>query len=164
MTKSFRQTIYFFLLLCIANLIAGIFNQSHNYTGSLVDLLESMPGLGITSIIFWIGCQWKPQTKIRLFFIPVLRILFWTVIVAWGFWNNNRIASEDFLNVNNELFFWWTSLKILTPKLREYSEIVELFVVDILSIAVGQLLLIYSAIFLEYRIFNLKTKYINNGS
>lgn len=128
------------------------------------DVLESMPELGVTSFIFWIGCQWKPHTKLRLFFLPVLRILFWTLIVALGLWNSNRIASEDFLYAKNELFFWWTSLKTLTPALRDYNVIVELFVVDILSIAVGQLLLIYSAIFLEYRIFNIKTKYIDNGS
>lgn len=164
MTKSFRQTLNFFLLLSIANIIAGIFNQTHNYAGNFKDVLESMPLLVITSIIFWIGCQWKPQTKIRLFFLPLLRILFWTLIVAWGFWNSNRIASEDFLYANNKLFFWWTSLKILTPTLRDYNEIVELALIDILSIAVGQLLLIYLAIFLEYRIFNLKTKYIDNRS
>jgi hypothetical protein len=164
MTTSFRQTIFFFLLLSIANLTAGIFNQTHNYAGSLKDVIESMPGLGVTSFIFWIGCQWKSQTKLRLFFLPLLRILFWILIVASGFWNNNRMASEDFLYANNELFFWWTSLKILTPTLREYNVIVELFVVDILSIAVGQLLLIYITILLDRRIFKLKKHNYDNGS
>ena len=164
MTTSFRQTIYFFLLLCIANLISGIFNQTHNYAGSLKDVFESMSGLGVTSFIFWIGCQWKPQTKLRLFFLPLLRILFWTLIVASGFYNSNRMASEDFLYANNELFFWWTSLKILTPALRDYNVIVKLFVIDILSIAVGQLLLIYITILLDRRIFNLKKHNYDNGS
>ncbi|MBW6482701.1 MAG: hypothetical protein K0B10_06535 [Vicingaceae bacterium] len=163
MTTSLRHTIYFFLLLCIANIIAGIFNQTHNYTGSLIDVLESMPGLGMTSLIFWIGCQWKPHTKIRLFFLPILRTLFWTLIVVSGFWSKNRMSSEDFLYANNELFFWWTSLKIVTPTIRDYNVIVELALIDILSIAVGQLLLIYSAILLDSKIFNLKTKYIDNG-
>jgi len=164
MTTSLRHTIYFFLFLCIANIIAGIFNQTHNTTGSLKDVLESMPGLGMTSLIFWIGCQWKPHTKLRLFFLPILRTIFWTLIVVSGFWSNNRMPYEDFLYANNELFFWWTSLKIVTPTIRDYNEILELALIDILSIAVGQLLLIYSAILLDSRIFNLKTKYIDNRS
>jgi hypothetical protein len=164
MTTSFRQTIYFFLLLCIANLIAGIFNQTHNYAGSLKDVFESMPGLGVTSLIFWIGCQWKPQTNLRILFLPLLRILFWTLIVASGFWNNNIMPSEDFLNANNELFFWWTSLKILTPTLMDYNVLIELFLVDIFSIAVGQLLLIYLTTLLDSRIFNLKKHNFDNGS
>jgi hypothetical protein len=164
MTTSFRQTICFFLLLCIANLTAGIFNQTHNYSGSLKDVLESMPGLAVTSFIFWISCQWKPLTKLRLFFLPLLRILFWTLIVVIGFWNSNRMASEDLLYANNELFFWWTSLKIMTPALRDYNEIVDLFFVDILSIAVGQLLLIYITILLDRRIFNLKKYNYDNVS
>lgn len=154
MTTSFRQTIYFFLLLSMANLIAGMFNQTHNYSGSLKDVLESMTGLGGTSFLFWLGCQWRPKTKLRLFFLPLLRTLFWTLIVVSGFWNGNRMASEDSLYANNELFFWWTSLKILFPGLRDYNELVELFLVDILGIALGQLLLIYIAIYLDRKILH----------
>jgi hypothetical protein len=156
MKTSFRQTFYFFLLLCIANLLAGMFNQTYNYSGSLKDVLESMPGLVLTSFIFWIGCQWKPQSKLRLFFLPLLRTLFWTSIVASGFWNNNRMPSEDSLYAKNELFFRWASLKILTPTIRDYNVLVELLLVDILGIAVGQLLLIYAAILLDRKIFRQK--------
>lgn len=164
MTTSFRQTVIFFLLLCIANLIAGTFNQTHNYTGSLKDVFESVPGLGLTSFIFWIGCQWKPTTNFRLFFLPNLRVLFWTLIVLIGFLNNNRMASEDFLYANNELFFWWISLKILTPTSIDYNVLIELFIVDILSIAIGQLLLTYIATLLDRQMFILKKHNFDNGS
>ena len=59
---------------------------------------------------------------------------------------------EDFLYANNELFFWWVSLKIVTPKLRDYNEFAELFLIDIFSIAIGQLLLIFVAVFIDKKI------------
>jgi hypothetical protein len=152
MTTSFRQTIYFFLLLCLVNIFAGIFNQTHNCTGSLNNVIEAVPGLIWVSFIFWISCQWRAKSKLRLFFLPLVRILFWTSIVVSGIWNNNRMASEDFLYAINEMFFWWKSLKILTATLNNYTVLVELFLIDIFAIALGQVLLIYSAIFIDRKI------------
>jgi hypothetical protein len=165
MTISFRQTIYFFLLLFTVNIFAGIFNQTYNYAGSLKDVIEVAPGLIWVSFLFWVSCQWRPKTKLRIFFLPLLRILFWTLNVASGIWNNNRMSSEDFLYANSELFYWWTSLKILTPTVRNYNVFVELFLIDIFAIALGQILLIYTAIFMDGKLLLLKkTHNLDNGS
>jgi hypothetical protein len=75
--------------------------------------------------------------------------------VLWGIIADNRMATEDFLYANNEMFFWWTSLKILTPTLRDFSEIVELILIDILAIAVGQFLIIKAAIIIENKSKNI---------
>ena len=149
MTTSLRQTIFFFLLLFAANVCAGAFNLTHNYSGSLKDAIEVAPVLIWCSFLFWVGCQWKPKTRFRLFFLPLLHILFWSLIVLSGIWSDGRMSSEDFLYANNALFFWWTSLKILTPGLRYYNEFVELFVVDIFAIALGQLLIAYATLFID---------------
>lgn len=158
LTTSFRQSIYLFMLLFTVNMFAGIFNQTYNYIGSLKEMIEVAPGLIWVSILFWISCQWKPKTKLRLYLLPLFRMLFWTLIVVSGIWGNNRMSSEDFLYANNELFFWWNTLKILTPTLRSYNAFVELFFIDILAIALGQMLLIYSAIFIDRKISLIKTR------
>src|SRR4051812_38570667 len=102
MSTSLRQTIYFFLLLFVANISAGAFNMAHNYRGSLKEVIELTPGLIWCSLIFWISCQWKPKTNARLYFLPILGTVFWLLIVLDGIWTNNRMNSEDFLYANNE--------------------------------------------------------------
>jgi hypothetical protein len=152
MSTSLKQTFYFFLLLVIANICAGTFNMTHNYKGNLKDVIEMTPGLIWCAFIFWISCQWKPKTNLRLYFLPGLRIAFWSLIVFIGIWTDKRMNSEDFLYANNELFFWWVSLKMVTPKLRDYNQFAELFLIDIFSIAIGQLLMIFAAVFIDKKI------------
>jgi len=155
MKTSIRQTVVFFLLLFFFNLLAGQYNLRHNFIGTFKDVIGSSFGLIFCSILFFISCQIKSQTNLRLYLLPICRTVFWTVIVLWGIIADNRMATEDFLYANNEMFFWWTSLKILTPTLRDFSEIVELILIDILAIAVGQFLIIKAAIIIENKSKNI---------
>lgn len=152
MSTSLKQTIYLFLLLVLFNECAYAFNVAHNYNRSLSYIIETIPGLIWCSFLFWVSCQWKTNTKLRLYLLPFFRILFWSLIVLNGIWTDNRMNSEDFLYLNNELFFWWISLKILTPTLSDSNQFLELFLVDIFAIGIGQLLLIFAAIFINKKV------------
>ncbi len=162
MTTSMRQSVIFFLLLLLANFCSGAFNLTHHYNGSISDAIETIPGLIVCSFIFWIGCQWRPKTKFRLFLLPSIRILFWSIILLYGILNKSRMYSEDLLYAVNELFFWWKSLKILTPEIRNYNEFIELFFVDIISIAIGQFLISYSTLLIDRIIVKQKSRVSTN--
>ena len=59
------------------------------------------------------------------------------------------MASEDFLYANNELFFWWITVKIITPELGSYNLFVELFGIDIFAIAIGQFIIAYVTVSID---------------
>lgn len=144
------HTIYFFTLLLIANIAGTTITYVNHDEFQLEKVWESVAGPVILSVLFWISCQWKPQTNIRIFLLPLFRTFFWTVVVTIGFWRNTRMESEDLLYAHNEfLFTWWGEIKTLTYSVRQFNEIAELFLVDIFGVAVAELLFIVAAVYLE---------------
>lgn len=139
------QSILFFFLLLIFNIFFGAYNTLYNYPGTFLDALESCFGLLICSGIFLFGTIIIKHPKKQLLFLPIFRLLFWSLIIVAGFVRNTRLVSEDLLYANNEFFFGWTTLKILCRKYGLNNEFINLIIVDILSIAIGEFILILIA-------------------
>ena len=154
MTNSFKQTIYFFVILVIANVLSGVYNVTQHFRGNLNDVKDATPILIWCSLLFWISCQWKPKTKLRYYFLPIFRICFWTIVVVDGILNNTRMISEDCLFANNEMFFWWTTIRIISTPCRNLNGFIELFVIDIFAIGIGQFFMIKAAIAFDKSISN----------
>jgi len=151
MTKSLRQTLYLFILLISANIVCGVYFRD-NYKGYWIIVLETIPMLVWCSFLFWISCQWKPKSNFRFYFLPLFRILFWTIIVIDGFQTNNRMNSEDFLYFNNGLFIWWNLIKDITQTCKVNYGLFEIYMVDIISIALVQFSMILTAVLIDKRV------------
>jgi hypothetical protein len=146
---SLRQSIIFALLLFLVNILAGQYNLQFNYAGNFQAVLDIWPAYMWCAFLYWASCQWRPATNIRLFLLPLFRTLFWSAIVMDGVLTDNRMGSEDFLFGNNEMFFWWTSLKIAIPQATFSNEFLEMFLMEIICIALGQFILIAASVWLE---------------
>ena len=129
-------------------MIAGQYNQLFNYKGDLPDVLRTATFFIEPCLIFWIGQQFK-WSLIRIVFLPFVRIALWSILVIHGIINSTRMASEDLLYHVNSFYFWWTSIKIALRDFIIENQYIELFLIDIFYIAIGQFLLILLSVYID---------------
>ena len=138
-------------LLTIVNIIGGLINQQLNYAGQLKDVLRILPIHLIFGGLFWLTCI--PKLIIdKALRLSLLRIIFWTIIVSYGFVTDSRMVSEDFLSDYNQSFcFFVNTIGLLLNKVNIgflHNQYFEIFGINIIGVALYEFVIIKIAIFL----------------
>jgi hypothetical protein len=143
MEDYLKQAFYFSILFVAFDLFAKIMLRMFWPEWRGTDLIVTLL-LGVwLGILYFVSCLfWKG--KYRQGLLPAIRVVFWGVVVLVGILNGNRMATEDLLYANNELFNVWLLFGRVVD-LRNTSESVELIFQDILLLGFFEWILIFLA-------------------
>jgi len=133
------------LLICmtVVNLVGGMINQSLNYSGNFFDAFGTIPILICACLIYFFTSI--PKLNISTTFrLPILRIIFWSIIIIIGIMQDNRMGTEDALiHLNSGVCLLYNTLLIPLNKIgMNINQFVELFILHILLIGLYEALMI----------------------